>query len=193
MKEPESCVVDTCEEPALSGEQYCFPHLEDQDQFQQHAVRTITSKADMTHLVLNGLRLQDHSLRERQMVGTRLGGALLKRVVFERCHLSLVFLHDAVLSHCHFVGCYMSTLILAGSKINDCLFEDCDMPRCNFVSASISRTNFVSCDLTSSRFIGGTLRQVTIDDCNLYHTHFELTDVDDLVTHGSNLTEAYQS
>ena len=192
MTAPALCSVPACPTPALTGERRCFAHLEDPHAYRERAAHRLAIDGDLAYLDLSGVRLRDHALRERKMVGTRLVGAALERVVFERCHLSLVFLHDAVLSHCRFVGCRLSAVILAGSELSDCKFDDCDIQRCNFLAATISRTLFESCDLTSSRFIGGTFRQVIMDDCNLHHAHLELADVGDLATPGSNLAEAHR-
>jgi len=189
---PALCNKHSCHSPAISGELTCFEHLSNPSSYQKRASHLIQGSSNPNYLDLSKVHLQSLRLTNRKFIGTRLVGATLDRVVFEHCHLSLVFLHDAFLFDCQFEECRLSAVILAGSELRGCRFNNCDIQRCNFIGATLTGTQFESCDLTSSRFINGTLRKVTMSDCNLHHAHLELANISDLSTPMSNLEDAHR-
>jgi fluoroquinolone resistance protein len=124
-----------------------------------------------------GQELAPVELYRSEVRGARLGGATLRRWVFEDCKLV-----DCDLSNANLVGCAFQRVTFVGCRLVGVDWR--------VVEPLLLQVGFEECTLSLSNFAGVPLRSTRLTDCSATEVDFTRADLRSSIWHGTRLDGA---
>ena len=106
-------------------------------------------------------------LREANLNGTNLAGALLRGADLGKADLNRANLSDAILGGCDFSGADLGGANLSRANLDRAILRDANLSRVNFTDASLSTADLAEANLSLANFTGATLSDADLTGASL--------------------------
>jgi hypothetical protein len=133
------------------------------------ATNAFGPRSDLTYRTLDGLKVDDQSLRQSLLTGTVLRGAAFTKVDLSRCDLDGMRIESSTFIDCDFTNIDMRSTVVSRSQFKNCIFSssylvdsrffETTLTACKFLNAVVTECSFTGCSLDSSVFTESSLTQ----------------------------------
>ena len=132
-------------------------------------------RSDLTYRTLDGLKVDNQSLRQSLLTGTILRSAAFTKVDLSRCDLDGMRIEGSTFIDCDFTNIDMRSSVVSRSRFENCSFSSSYLNDSRFSETALIGCKFLNAVVTECAFTGCSFDSTVFTESSLTQNQFEST------------------